>query len=161
MGISFKVFLAQSLRPGATCGRLTNKEKRGNLSTMRKLFLLCTLVVTACSLFQKKEERFVNPLFYETLYPIPNTDTEKRLTPTKIYSKSVDPELDCQLLENNQTEVVLSCIIEENYSLLFKYVISDDFYTENCQLIEQYVRHPDSSKWPSFPTSFCIHKDEV
>ena len=108
-------------------------------------------------MFQEKEERFVNPLFYETLYPIPNTDTEKRLTPTKIYSKSVDPELDCKLLKNDQTEVILSCIIEENYSLLFKFVISDDFYTKDCQLIEQYVRHPDDDKWPSY-TAFCINK---
>ncbi|MBP5343798.1 MAG: hypothetical protein J6Y85_01815 [Alphaproteobacteria bacterium] len=128
---------------------------------MKKLFLLCIFFLTACSLFQEKEERFVNPLFYETLYPIPNTDTEKRLTPTKIYSKSVDPELDCKLLKNDQTEVILSCIIEAHYSLLFKYVISNDFYTKDCQLIKQYVRHPDSSKWPSFPTSFCIHKDEI
>ena len=126
---------------------------------MKKLFVLI-LLLAGCS-FQPKEERFINPLFYKTLYPIPNTDTEKRITPIKIYSKSVDPELDCQLLENSQTEIVLSCIIEENYSLLFKYVISDDFYTENCQLVEQYVRHPDSNTWPSFPTSFCIHKDEL
>ena len=126
---------------------------------MEKLLVLISLLA-GCT-FQSREERFVNPLFYKTLYPIPSIDTEKRLTPTKIYSKSVDPELDCQLLKNGQTEVILSCIIEEDYRLLFKYVISDDFYTENCQLVEQYVRHPDSSRWPSFPTSFCIHKDEI
>lgn len=126
---------------------------------MKKLFVLI-LLLAGCT-FQSQEERFVNPLFYKTLYPISSTDTEKRLTPTEIYSKSVDPELDCRLLKNGQTEVILSCIIEGDYSLLFKYVISDDFYTKNCQLIEQYVRHPDSSRWSPFPTSFCIHKDEL
>lgn len=126
---------------------------------MKKLFVLI-LLLAGCT-FQSQEERFVNPIFYKTLYPISSTDTEKKLTPTGIYSKSVVPELDCRLLKNGQTEVILSCIIEGDYSLLFKYVISDDFYTKNCQLIEQYVRHPDSSRWSPFPTSFCIHKDEL
>ena len=126
---------------------------------MKKFVCLFLVLLTACSLFQKKEERFVNPLFYETLYPISNTDTEKRLTPTKIYSKSVDPELDCQLLENNQTEVVLSCLIEEHYSLLFKYVLTDFYHYQGCRVVEQYTYHPsNTTEWIGY-TGFCLHTD--
>ncbi|MBP5343796.1 MAG: hypothetical protein J6Y85_01805 [Alphaproteobacteria bacterium] len=132
---------------------------------MKKILIVLGTLLAACSLFQEKEERFVNPLFYKTLYPIPNTDTEKRLTPTKIYSKSVIPEEECKLLNNTERELIFSCEYNHPHghrvSVLYKYVISNNFYTKDCQLIEQYTRHPDSSKWPSFPTFFCIHKDEI
>ncbi len=126
------------------------------------LIFLCTLL-TACSLFQKKEERFVNPLFYETLYPIPNTEAETRLTTSKIYSESTIPERMCQLLKNTERELIFSCEYDHPHEghvsdVLYKYVLSDDFYTENCQLVYKYDFYID--KFETFPTAFCIHKDK-
>ena len=127
------------------------------------LIVLCTLL-TACSLFQGKEERFVNPLFYETLHPIPTTEAETRLTPTKIYSKSTIPEKDCKLLKNTKRELIFSCEYNHPHEghvsdVQYKYILSDDFYTENCQLVYKYDYH--INKFETFPSSFCIHKDEI
>ena len=127
------------------------------------LIVLCTLL-TACSLFQEKEERFVNPLFYETLYPISQTVRETRLTPTKIYSKSIISEEECNLLKNTERELIFSC--EYNHprgyrvtDLFYKYVLSDDFYTENCQLVEEYSSRSLNELGHASYAAYCIHKE--
>ena len=131
---------------------------------MKKLFLLCTFILTSCSLFHEKEERFVNPLFYKTLYPIPTTEAETRLTPTKIYSKSTISKKECQLLKNTERELIFSCEYDHPHEghisdARYKYMLSDDFYTENCQLVYKYDYY--INKFETFPSSFCIHKDEI
>ena len=75
---------------------------------MKKIYLLCLLFLTGCSVFHR-EDRFVNPLFYKTLEPISKEAVETRLTPTKIYSESVIPEEDCELLKNTETIVSFVC----------------------------------------------------
>ena len=129
---------------------------------MKKLCLILCLGMTACSLFQEKEERFVNPLFYETLYPISQTVRETWLTPTKIYSKS--DIRDCQLLKNTERELMFSCEYDHPRGyritdLFYKYVLSDDFYTENCQLVEEYSSRSLKELGHASYAAYCIHKE--
>ena len=130
---------------------------------MRNLLCLVLLFLVACS-FQPKEERFVNPLFYKTLYPISKTVREQRLTPTKIYSKS--DIRDCILLKNTKSELILSCEYDHPRGyritdLFYKYVLSDDFYTKNCQLVEEYSSRSLEELEHASYAAYCIHKDEV
>ena len=126
---------------------------------MKKLFVLILLLV-GCA-FQSQEERFVNPLFYETLYPISNHEVETRLTPNKIYTKSVIPERDCQLLKNAENEVEYSCMYEgptagyEPY-LRYRYIITNKKYTQNCLVVEELFESGPAKGY----SAYCIHLDE-
>ena len=83
---------------------------------MKKLALICGLIAlmtTSCALFnQNKEEKFVNPLFYNPLIPIGWT------TQT------------CVLLENKQDYIVLKCsfynpVIQKMQTNINKFQISE------------------------------------
>ena len=124
------------------------------------LIVLCTLL-TACSLFQEKEERFVNPLFYETLSCI-SQDYEIHLSPKKITSTAHAPfdEMTCSLLKNESTEIVLSCSIlgKEPYTQLFRYILTDSYHYKGCRIVGQYTRFPSESKWINY-RGFCLHSN--
>ena len=123
---------------------------------MKKLFVLI-LLLTGCT-FQSQEERFVNPIFYKTLYPISKTVRETKLTPTKIYTKSVISEENCSLLKNTKNELVFSC----EYDPPLGRHISDSFHRyvleldkterKNCYVVREETSHGQG--W------YCIHLDE-
>ena len=126
---------------------------------MKKLLVLISLLA-GCT-FQSREERFVNPLFYKTLYPISNHEVETRLTPTKIYTESVIPEENCSLLKNTKNELIFSC--EYDHPLgghvsdrKYHYIITDKKYTQNCLVVELYR---DEKQLIDY-SAYCIHLDE-
>ena len=128
---------------------------------MKKVLIVLYTLLAACSLFQEKEERFVNPLFYETLSCIPR-DYEVHLSPQKIISTARAPfdEMSCSLLKNEDTEIILSCATKESppYTLLFKYVLTDFYHYKGCRIVGEYTRSPSESKWINY-TGFCLHSN--
>ncbi len=127
---------------------------------MKQLSIILFLFCMGCS-FCPKEERFVNPLFYKTLYPLSNNEVETRLTPTKIYTKSVIPEENCQLLKNTENEVIFSCEYEgstggyEPY-LRYHYIMTNRKYTKNCLVVERFFKSGPAKGY----SAYCIHLDE-
>lgn len=87
----------------------------------KSIFILFLIFLSGCS-GQAQEQRFVNPLFYETLEPISTTAWQTKLTPTQAiitntkigYSKIRD----CELLENTQESVSLKCQYRDNPDIL-------------------------------------------
>ena len=81
----------------------------------------------ACTTNNKQEEKFVNPIFYETLEPYSAVASCAKLTPTTLYwssyirydcdkwlNEDINNEektmkYDCQLLKNTETELVYLC----------------------------------------------------
>ena len=119
--------------------------------------ILSVLFVVGCS-FQagsKKEEKFVNSLFYKQLVPIYSNSHETFLTPnSQIYSNSIVyikganhkdgwTTNTCRLLENEKNYIVLKCqILNNNEEIFFKYSIIDGCFLRNKQdkCIKKYVK---------------------
>ena len=130
---------------------------------MKIIKILFLLILGSCSLFEKQEERFVNPLFYETLSCI-SQNHEVRLSPQKIiFTASHIPfeEMSCSLLKNENTEIVFSCTIQREapYTLLFKYVLTDSYHYEGCRIVEQYTYRPNTTEWNG-RTGYCLKDDK-
>ena len=127
---------------------------------MKQLSIILFLFCMGCS-FCPKEERFVNPLFYKTLYPLSDNEVETRLTPTKIYTKSVIREENCQLLKNTENEVIFSCEYDHPRGWhvsdrRYRFTITNRKYTSNCMLVEL---HRDETQVIDY-SAYCIHLDE-
>ena len=83
---------------------------------MRKgvfIFGVIALMTTSCVLFhQNKEEKFVNPVFYEKMISASHSNFEVQLTPTSIYmfsSESYKYNYTCKLINNQMDTVSLEC----------------------------------------------------
>ena len=83
---------------------------------MRKVALICGLIAlmtASCVLFnQNKEEKFVNPVFYEKMISASHENFEVQLTPTSIYmfsSESFKYNYTCKLINNQMDTVSLEC----------------------------------------------------
>ncbi len=83
---------------------------------MKKVLFACMavlLITTACSLFtQNKEEKFVNPVFYEKMISASHENFEVQLTPTSIYMFSRENykyNYTCKLINNQMDTVSLEC----------------------------------------------------
>ena len=81
----------------------------------------------ACTTNDKQEEKFVNPIFYETLIPYSAVAGCAKLTPTTLYwsynirhdcnnwlnkyinNNEKTMKNNCQLIKNTETELVYSC----------------------------------------------------
>ena len=83
---------------------------------MKKLALICGLIAlmtASCVLFnQNKEEKFVNPVFYEKMISASHENFEVQLTPTSIYMFSRENykyNYTCKLINNQMDTVSLEC----------------------------------------------------
>ena len=113
---------------------------------MKKVALICGLIAlttASCVLFnQHKEEKFVNPLFYNPLIPISSIARETYLSPNSLkFSNSPVYKKDdnhkegwttqtCVLLENKQDYIVLKCsfynpVIQKMQTNINKFQISE------------------------------------
>ena len=75
-----------------------------------KKILLILLLIAGCS-FSQKEEKFVNPLFYEKMHPYSTNSWETKITPTSLTISNLGKTLhqSCFLVENTTNKVVLNC----------------------------------------------------
>ena len=99
---------------------------------MKKLVFVLAILLSACSSVKKDE--FVNPIFYKTMYPIPITAWETKLTPTSYISQNKGLKItgDCILLENEQDHIKLKCEMQypgktKILTKIRKYELSTDF----------------------------------
>ena len=79
-------------------------------------FCTCYFII---SLFYSEKNEFVNPIFYKTMYPIPITAWETKLTPTSYISQNKGLKItgDCILLENEQDHIKLKCEMQYPFCL--------------------------------------------
>ena len=126
------------------------------------LIVLCTLL-TACSLLQAKEEiKFKNPIFYQRMSVGGGQPHDELITPTShtniFDDKNTKQTYPCELLENEETYIVLRCCYQENQCNYSRYtsVQWEDypFSTEgNCFItIEETDELPFRKKRPSYQT---------
>ncbi len=122
------------------------------------------LLLTGCTV-QSPEERFVNPLFYKTLYPISKNEVEIKLTPTRIYTKSIVSKRNCILLKNTKTELKFSCEYDdlsgEHISdVLYNYVLEEKIDSvRNCYIIQKNVINPTNDHIVG-TSAYCVYLDE-
>ena len=102
---------------------------------MKKISIACriaTIITTSCSLFNlNKEEKFVNPVFYEKLSPVSKNTRPTFLTPTSVTTIDLYGKEDvgrCKMLENTPMFVTLDCTFyveetKETYSHIVRYVL--------------------------------------
>ena len=97
---------------------------------MKKLLLSAVILLSACR-SAPAEEKFVNPLFYETLEPISRIAWTTYLSPTQIRITNEGYELikTCEMLENTFEKVSLKCsfynkLSDSNMSEIYTYEIS-------------------------------------
>ena len=103
---------------------------------MKKIAVICGLIAlatTSCVLFnQNKEEKFVNPLFYRTMYPISKIVWKTKLTPnSRICINGEDKQTaTCKMLDNKYEYITLECtyfnpINHKNTTQIFQYIIRE------------------------------------
>ena len=110
---------------------------------MKKFTLICsliTLITTSCTFWnQNKEEKFVNPIFYETMTSTEYPSFKAQLTPTHIYiheNEHLSRNYNCKLLTNQKDKIVLECpVYNEAYD---KDIITTFTYTITPCLQEKY-----------------------
>ncbi len=76
------------------------------------LVIALTMAVACQSFNQNKEEKFVNPVFYEKMISASHENFEVQLTPTSIYmfsSESFKYNYTCKLINNQMDTVSLEC----------------------------------------------------
>ena len=83
---------------------------------MKKVALICGLIALTTASYvlfnQNKEEKFVNPVFYEKMISASHENFEVQLTPTSIYmfsSESYKYNYTCKLINNQMDTVSLEC----------------------------------------------------
>ena len=119
-----------------------------------KFYILTLLALSACSLFQPKEEvKFKNPIFYQRMesastsrpYDIIITPTTKQI----FYNEKADLVYTdpCELLENSETRVLMKCCDNNNCTYL-RYTSAGETHWGNCNVIEE-----ESFQNPDF--EFC------
>ncbi len=80
---------------------------------MIKKILLFPITLLLLSCATPEDERFVNPVFYETMEPISRMSWETHITPTskmEISSNGYIETAKCKMLENTEDTVSLKCI---------------------------------------------------
>ena len=102
---------------------------------MKKVVLICGLIALATTsyvlFYQNKEEKFVNPVFYEKMISIEYPEFEAQITPTHIHIKEnelISRDYNCQLHTNQKDKIVLQCPIyyeayNKNIMTTFTYII--------------------------------------
>ena len=120
---------------------------------MKKLCLLCTFLLTACSLVQPKEEvKFKNPIFYLKHHVGGGQAHDELVTPTSITTVYDDEngkvkllypakQTDfCKLLENEETHIMLRCCQRKDqcyYSRFTAIKYVDEKNPEYCHVLNQ------------------------
>ena len=122
---------------------------------MKKVVLICgliALVTTSCVLFyQNKEEKFVNPVFYEKMISIEYPEFEAQITPTHIHIKEnelISRDYNCQLHTNQKDKIVLQCPIyyeayNKNIMTTFTYIIKPGDKKDEWLITQNMEPHDD------------------
>ena len=143
---------------------------------MRKVGILglviALIMAAACQSFnQNKEEKFVNPLFYETMYPISKIVWITKLTPnSRICVDGEDKQIaTCKMLDNNYEYITLECtyfnpISHKNTTQIFQYIIREcNSNKEYCyggkwEITEKVMSHYGDTQFAS--EGYLIIKEE-
>jgi hypothetical protein len=103
-----------------------------------KKFISTTLLfwlssnLTACSFIENKEEKFVNPLFYEKLISISPLYYETKLTPKTIQMTN-RTNYSCNLIENTLSQIKFECKENTNFYPNYKTKYFITYTIETCK----------------------------
>ena len=122
---------------------------------MKKVVLICGLIALATTsyvlFYQNKEEKFVNPVFYEKMISIEYPEFEAQITPTHIHIKEnelISRDYNCQLHTNQKDKIVLKCPIyyeayNKNIMTTFTYIIKPGAKKDEWLITQNMEPHDD------------------
>ena len=122
---------------------------------MKKVVLICGLIALIvgclCWFYQNQEEKFVNPLFYETMTSVEYPEFEAQITPTHIHIKEnelISRDYNCQLDINQKDKIVLECPIyyeayDKNIITTFTYTIKPGTEKDEWLITQNMEPHDD------------------
>ena len=122
---------------------------------MKKVVLICGLIALATTsyvlFYQNKEEKFVNPVFYEKMISIEYPEFEAQITPTHIHIKEnelISRDYNCQLHTNQKDKIVLQCPIyyeayNKNIMTTFTYIIKPGDKKDEWLITQNMEPHDD------------------
>ncbi len=144
---------------------------------MRKLlFIIALLFLSTPAMARKdnsnsKEQKFVNPIFYQPLRPLSSTVGWAYLTPTSIdFRTPLDKNIvnatgQCELVENEQDHITFLCDItwlniawlNEKVKKYYTYVIKDLFSPDCLRIWEfTYKNVEDFSQDAQHASKYCV-----
>jgi len=138
---------------------------------MRNFVLILGLLLTLsnCSYSKSlsvKQQKFVNPIFYQPLEPLSITVGWTYLTPNTIDFRTpldkniVDSTGQCELIENEQDHITLLCDItwrNEKRKEYYTYIIKDLFMPNCWRILEyHYQKIEDFSRNEMHAAKYCV-----
>lgn len=130
---------------------------------MKKFLILCLLVISAACATKTYDKEFKNPIFYQPLRPLSNSNGYAYLTPTFVDFKTpldknkTDLSGACDLIENEQDHITLKCVVKgkwSTYPFTYTYVVKEQFLP-TCLLIEEY-NYDREEKIFIGTSSYCV-----
>ena len=136
---------------------------------MKKIVLILSLFLTACSTVNNYDTEFKNPIFYQPLRPLSKTVGYTYLTPTSVDFRTpldknkLDLQGKCDLIENKQDRITLKCNLKgwgKTYDWYLTYIVKEIFFT-GCLIVAQYnydkpEDYPESASY----SSYCVTPPE-
>lgn len=121
---------------------------------MKKIFIMLALFcVTACKDTNIAEQKFVNPLFYETMEPVSPMTWRTKITPSSMVSdnKGTVLEQKCILIENTMEAVTLDCegAYEKELRTQYRFVPQKRDFAGDL-IIYQYDKYPREKRYGSW-----------
>ena len=133
---------------------------------MKKIVLILSLFLTACSTVNNYDTEFKNPIFYQPLRPLGKTSTLTYLTPTSYVSMTpldknkIALQGKCDLVENKQDRITLKCDCKwddgTKYNSYFTYIVKE-LFLPNCLHIVEYS-YSSLEEFPKFASysNYCV-----
>lgn len=126
---------------------------------MKKIgIMFFALAITSCA-NKIEEQKFVNPLFYETLQPLSTQSWRTNITPTSMTrnNKGTVLKQKCTLIENTMEAVTLQCEGAYDPENILQYRFTPDLEVKgyNGTFVWMYYKNPDENKYVSH-MSFII-----
>jgi len=142
---------------------------------MRKLLFIIALLFLSTPVMARKdnstskEQKFVNPIFYQPLRPLSSTVGWAYLTPTSIdFRTPLDKNIvnatgQCELVENEQDHITFLCTwlniawLNEKVKKYYTYVIKDLFSPDCLRIWEfTYKNVEDFSQDAQHASKYCV-----
>lgn len=113
----------------------------------KKGIIFAILMLVACAT-KPEEQKFVNPIFYETLEPLSSGTWQAKITPTSLIRnrKGTVSEQKCTLIENTMDAVTLRCAWDDQPSNILDYRFVPDWENKNYKriLVRLNFKSPDA-----------------
>ena len=133
---------------------------------MKKFLILCLLIISVACSTKTYDIEFKNPIFYQPLRPLSNSNGYVYLTPTFVDFKTpldknkTDVSGSCDLIENEQDHITQKCVVTiwgQKYTRYYTYVIKDMFLPTCFRILQYMYKNPQSfPKYEMEANKYCV-----